>query len=163
MPMAKWADSKRLAADIEERVRKSFERQGFMQYLGAEMVELRSGHCQIRVPYREELSQQHGYFHAGVTGAIADSASGFAAFTLLLQQQPDDTTVLTVEYKLNLLTPAVGDSLVARAEVIRSGKTLTICRADVVGVKNGRETLCAASLSTIMAVSARPERPRAQS
>ena len=132
-----------------------------MQYLGAEMIELRSGHCQIRVPYREELGQQHGYFHAGVTGAIADSASGFAAFTLLLRQ-PADTTVLTVEYKLNLLAPAVGDSLLARAEVIRSGRTLTVCRADVLSVKDGQETLCAASLSTIMALSSRPERSRTQ-
>jgi uncharacterized protein (TIGR00369 family) len=138
-----------------ERGRESFSRQGLMKHLGAEVVALQHGHCEIRVRYREELTQQHGYFHAGVTAAIADSASGYAAFT----RMSADCSVLTVEYKINLLAPAEGDFLVARARVVRSGKTLKICAADVFGVKNGAETLCATMLSTIMALPGRSDHP----
>lgn len=125
-----------------------------MKHLGAELSELRPGHCEIRVPYREELSQQDGFFHAGVTGAIADSACGYAAYSLM----PPDCSVLSVEYKLNLLAPARGELLVARAHVVRSGRTLTICAADVFVIRDGVETLCATSLSTIMALAGKPER-----
>jgi uncharacterized protein (TIGR00369 family) len=139
----------------ERRVRESFLRQGLMQHLGAELVVLRAGECEIRAPYRRELTQQHGYFHAGVTSAIADTASGYAAFSLM----PADYSVLTVEYKINLVTPAAGEVLIARARVVRSGKTLKICAADVFGVKGGAETLCATSLSTIMAMRDRSDLP----
>jgi uncharacterized protein (TIGR00369 family) len=132
--------------DFERKVRESFLRQDFMQHLGAEMLAVRPGYCEIRVPFRRELTQQHGYFHAGVSGAIADSASGYAAFTLM----PTNSSVLTVEYKMNLVAPAVGQALVTRAQVVRSGKTLKVCRADVFAVQDGEETLCATSLSTIM-------------
>jgi uncharacterized protein (TIGR00369 family) len=81
-----------------------------------------------------------------VSGAIADSASGYAAFTLM----PTNSSVVTVEYKMNLVAPAVGQALVTRAQVVRSGKTLKVCRADVFAVQDGEETLCATSLSTIM-------------
>ena len=127
-----------------------------MAHLGAEMIALRPGECEIHVRFGSELTQQHGYFHAGVTAAIADSASGYAAFTLI----PDNSSVLTVEYKINLLAPAVGESLVARGRVVRSGKTLKICAADVFAVKDGRETLCASSLSTIMALLDRSDSPK---
>ena len=100
------------------RVRESFSRQGLMKHLGAELVELRPGHATIRVPFRAELTQQHNYFHAGVSGAIADSACGYAAYTLM----PADSSVLTVEYKLNLLAPADGEELTAQARVVRSGR-----------------------------------------
>jgi len=140
----------------DRRVRESFLRQGFMQRLGAELIAVRAGECEIRVPYREELTQQHGYFHAGVTASIADSASGYAAYSLM----PPDHSVLTVEYKINLVAPAAGDMLVARARVVRSGKTLKVCAADIFAVKDGAEVLCATTLSTIMAMAGKSdERP----
>ena len=126
-----------------------------MHSLGAELAALRAGECEIRVPFRKELGQQHGYFHAGVTAAIADSACGYSAYSLM----PADCSVLTVEYKINLLAPADGDSLVARARVVRSGKTLKVCAADVFAVRGGVETLCATSLSTIMAMYGKSDAP----
>lgn len=139
----------------ERRVRESFLRQGLMRHIGAELILVRAGECEIHVPYREELTQQHGYFHAGVTSAIADSASGYAAYSVV----PADHSVLTVEYKINLMAPAAGDVLIARARVLRSGKTLKICAADVFAVKNGAENLCATSLSTIMAMAGKSDAP----
>ena len=111
-------------AEYESRVRESFARQGLMKHFGAELAELGPGRAEIRVPFRTELTQQHGYFHAGVSGAIADSACGYAAYTLM----PADSSVLTVEYKMNLLAPAEGEKLMARARVLRSGKTLRFAR-----------------------------------
>lgn len=137
--------------DFDARVRASFLSQKFMQHLGAELTALHPGFCEIRVPYRDELTQQHGYLHAGVSGAIADSASGYAAYTLM----PRDSNVLTVEYKLNLVAPAQGESLVARARVLRAGKTLTTCAADVFAVTGSEEKLVATSLSTIIMISSR--------
>ncbi len=137
-----------------EKVQESFARQGLMQHLGAELVHVGEGSAEIRVKFRSELSQQHGYFHAGVTGAIADSASGYAAYSLTQA----GTNVLTVEYKLNLVAPAHGDQLIARGSVIRAGRTLIICRADVFVTRDGAETLCASSLSTIMAMPAKDGR-----
>src|SRR5258708_9795516 len=120
------------------RVRESFARQGFMKHLGARLTEVRPGHVEIRVTYRPELTQHHQYFHAGVSGTIGDNACGFAAYTLM----PADSSVLTVEYKMNLLAPAVGEELIARGRVVRSGRTLTICGADVYARKNAAEGHC---------------------
>jgi uncharacterized protein (TIGR00369 family) len=142
----------------ERRVRESFSRQGLMEHLGAELVAVRAGECEIRARYRQELTQQHGYFHAGVTASISDSASGYAAYSLM----PADYSVLTVEYKINLVAPAAGDLLIARARVVRSGKTLKICAADVFAVKDGAENLCATSLSTIMAMAGKADDAVAQ-
>jgi len=136
------------------RVQDSFARQGLMKHLGAQITQLRSGQVEIRVPYRSELTQQHNYFHAGVSGAIADSACGYAAYTLM----PPDSSVLTVEYKINLLAPAVGEELIARAHVVRSGKTLKVCSADVYGRKGVAETHCATMLATIMCLPGKSDR-----
>ena len=119
-----------------------------MEHLGAELTVLGLGECEIRVSHRAELTQQHGYFHAGVTASIADSASGYAACSMM----PAGSSVLTVEYKINLVAPAEGDSLIARGRVLRAGKTLKICAADVFIVNGTEEILCATSLSTIMAL-----------
>ncbi len=143
-------------AEYQRRVRESFQRQGLMKYLGAELVSLEPGGAVIRVPFRGELTQQHGYFHAGVTGAIADSACGYAAYTLMAA----DDSVLTVEYKMNLLAPADGEELVAQARVVRSGKTLKICTADVFVKKGGVENHCATMLSTVMCLAGKPDRAR---
>ncbi len=130
----------------ERRVRESFSRQGLMKHLGARLTELKPGSAEVRAGYREELGQQHGYFHAGVSGSLADVACGYAAYTLM----PEDSSVLTVEYKINLMTPANGEELIARARVVRSGKTLKICVADVFVREGNAETHCATMLATIM-------------
>lgn len=116
---------------------------------------VRPGYCEIHLPYKEELSQQHGYFHAGAIGSIGDNASGYAAYTLM----PADATVLTVEYKLNLLTPGSGELLIARGQVIKPGRTLTVCRSDIFAIKNGQEKLCATALVTLMTLAGKPDRP----
>jgi uncharacterized protein (TIGR00369 family) len=128
------------------RVRASFARQGLMAHLGAELGEIGEGTCAITCRPRPELGQQHGYVHAGVIAAIADSAAGYAALTL----QPDGSEVLTVEFKLNLLAPAAGELLIARGRVLRPGRTLTVCEATVAAVLDGVETPCAILLSTMI-------------
>lgn len=150
MPERKVASDPKFA----EKVRASFARQGLMRHLGAELISVREGSTEIRVSFRDELSQQHGYFHGGVTGAIADSSAGYAAFTLM----PAGSSVLAVEYKLNMMAPALGEALIARGSVIRAGRTLSVCRADVFAVREGKETLCATMLSTIMRLEATDKR-----
>ena len=140
--------------EFESRVRESFTRQGLMKHLGAELAVLEPGHAEIQVPFRLEVTQQDNYFHAGVSGAIADSACGYAAYTLM----PADSSVLTVEYKMNLLAPAEGEKLVARGRVLRSGKTLKICAADVYVQKEGAEVHCATMLATIMCLPGKADR-----
>lgn len=137
-----------------ERVRDSFNRQGAMALLGAELTRVAPGICEIRLDYRPEVSQQHGYIHGGIVGTIADSAGGYAAFTLMAA----DSSVLTVEYKLNLLAPADGEWIIARARVVKPGRSLVVSAIDVVVNKQGRETLCATSLQTLMTMHGRPDR-----
>lgn len=129
-----------------ERVRASFARQKVMAFMGAEMAVVEPGRCEIRLPYKAELSQQHGYFHGGVIGMIADSAGGYAAFTLM----PADASVLTVEYKMNILAPGDGELLSARGEVLKAGRTLVISRAEVYVLKGGKEIHCASMQQTLM-------------
>ena len=133
------------------RVRASFARQRIMALLGAELTGIEPGYCEIQLPFKDELCQQHGFFHGGVIGTIADSAGGYAGFSLM----PEDASVLTVEYKLNLVAPADGDRLTARGRVIKPGRTLVVSRADVTVHKNGRETLCATLLQTLMTMHGR--------
>lgn len=132
--------------NFAERVRSSFARQKVMAFMGAEMSSVTPGRCEIRLPYKQELSQQHGFFHGGVIGMIADSAGGYAAFTLM----PADASVLTVEYKMNILAPGDGELLIAQGEVLKAGKTLVISRAEVYVVKDGREIHCASMQQTLM-------------
>lgn len=136
-----------------ERVRESFSRQLIMTHLGAELAEVTPGRCEIRLPFKPELSQQHGFFHGGVIGTIGDSAGGYAAYTLM----PPDAGVLTVEYKMNLLAPGDGELLIARGQVLKAGRTLMVSRADVAVVKEGRETLCATLLQTLITMKGKPE------
>jgi len=143
-------------AHYAERVRESFARQGLMRHLGAELGLVEAGGVEIRVPFRAELTQQHSYFHAGVSSAIGDTACGYAAYTLM----PADSTVLTVEFKINLLAPAAGEELIARARVVRSGKTLKICSADVFVRKDGAEQHCATMLTTVMCMAGKSDKPR---
>ncbi|MFG1815392.1 PaaI family thioesterase [Kribbella sp. NPDC049174] len=142
------------APEVRERVRDSFERQGLMHHLGARLSEIAPGRVHIVLPSRPEVTQQHGYFHAGATSAIADSAGGYAAYTLF----PEDSSVLTVEYKINLLAPAEGDHLEAVGTVLRSGRTLTVCRLEVFGVRGAEKSLVASGQQTLIRVDKRPER-----
>ena len=140
--------------DYAARVRASFERQKAMQLIGARLAGIAPGTCAIELPYRADLTQQHGYIHAGIVSAIADSAGGYAGFTLF----PADSSVLTVEYKLNLLAPAAGERLVAEAEVVKVGKTLVITRGEVHAMRAGASTLCALMQQTLMVMAGKPDR-----
>ena len=137
------------------RVRDSFARQGFMRYLGAELAHVGPGECEIVLPYREELSQQHGFFHGGVIATLADNAGGYAGFSLMAATD----SVLTVEFKVNILAPGHGERLVARAHVKRAGRTLTVAQTDILVQRDGRETLCATALQTLMRLADRSDGP----
>ena len=132
--------------DWERKVRESFTRQGAMGLIGAELADVWPGGCEIRLPYRPELSQQVGYFHAGVTSTVVDSAAGYAGFSLMAP----NTEVLSVEFKINLLAPADGELLIATGEVVKPGKNLVITRGDAWVVKNGKTTHCAMMQQTLI-------------
>ncbi len=134
--------------DFEHRVRDSFGRQQLMNTIGAELTSLLPGEVEISLPYREDLTQQHGFVHAGIIATIADTACGYAAFSLM----PADAAVLTVEYKINLMSPAVGENFVARGRVIRPGKTLSVCSAEVMAHHHGKSKTVATMLATMMAL-----------
>jgi uncharacterized protein (TIGR00369 family) len=134
------------------RVQASFDRQGLMRLLGAELTHVSPGQVKITLPRRPEVSQQHGYVHAGATSAIADSAGGYAALTLM----PETSDVLTVEYKLNLVAPATGDHLEAVGNVLKSGRTLSVCRLEVFAVQGAERKLVAAGQQTLITVSTEP-------
>lgn len=128
-------------------VRNSFAQQKMMSLIGASLTRVEPGLIEIVLPYRDDLTQQHSYLHAGVVTTIADSACGYAAYTLM----PPKSEVLSVEFKVNLLRPAKGESFRARAEVIKAGKTLTVVRADVTATSATNEsTLIATMLATII-------------
>lgn len=132
--------------NYKERVIKSFARQKFMEHIQAQLGLIEPGYCEIQVPYNINITQQHSFFHAGIVGTVADNAAGYAAFSLM----ENNSSVLTVEFKLNLLSPAIGELLIGKSRVLKYGKTLTVCRSDVFVVNNGVEKLCAASQSTLI-------------
>lgn len=136
----------------EERVRQSFARQAFMSALGAELTAVVQGGVEIRLPFSPHLTQQNGYLHAGAVTAVLDSACGYAALTMA----PENKEVLTVELKVNLLAPAVGEVLAARAQVKKAGRTLTVCTADAFAISHGKEKIVATMLATIIAVPITP-------
>jgi uncharacterized protein (TIGR00369 family) len=142
------------------RVAESFDRQAFMGFLGARLAAVGPGDCAIELPFRPELSQQHGFFHGGVVGTLADNACGYASFTLA----PADSSILTVEYKLNLMAPAAGSLLIARGRVVRPGRTLIVARADVsVRRDDGVEKPVATALATLMLMAGMADEPPAPS
>ncbi|MEV8372015.1 PaaI family thioesterase [Kribbella sp. NPDC056861] len=138
---------------VQERIRTSFQLQGLMSHLGARLSHIGPGRVHIVLPSRPEVTQQHGYFHAGATSSIADSAGGYAAFTLF----PEGTSVLTVEYKINLLSPAEGEYLEAVGEVLKAGRTLSVCRLEVYGVVGAKRSLVATGQQTLIQIEARGE------
>ncbi len=127
-------------------VRESFSRQAMMATLGARITRLAPGAVDLTAPFAPAFTQQNGFWHAGAIASLADSANGYAAFTLAAPA----TDVLAVEFKINLLAPALGDHFVAEGRVVRPGRTLTVCQADVYGVTGGERTHLATLLSTLI-------------
>lgn len=141
--------------DFAGRVRASFARQQAMALIRATLPLVESGRAEIHLPHWPGVEQQHGFVHGGVVGMIADSAAGYAAMTVV----PPTASVLTVEYKMNLLAPADGERLVARGRVVRSGRTLIVTQAEVFAVRDGQERLCALMQQTIMVMPGKAEKP----
>ncbi len=140
-------------AEREARVRASFARQGLMATLGATLGKVAPGAVEIALKPVPAISQQHGFVHAGAVSAIADSAAGYATLSLL----PLDTAVLTTEFKINLIAPATGERIVARGEVVKAGRTLTIAQTRVVAESGGQEKLIALLVATMMAIRGRDD------
>ena len=136
-----------------ERVRASFARQRFMTTLGARLKTLEPGLCEIELDYRADLTQQHGYLHAAVGTAIADSAGGYAAYSLM----PAGSSVLAVEFKLNLLEPARGERFVGRGRVIRAGKRLSVCELEVEAWHGTHVRRCLFGVQTAMCLEDTPD------
>jgi uncharacterized protein (TIGR00369 family) len=134
--------------NFEEKVRASFARQGLMTNIGARIVMVLPGEVDIEVAWREDITQQQGFVHGAVIAAIVDTACGYASFTLM----PPGVEVLTVEFKINFMAPAVGDKMIARGRVTRAGKTLTVCTGDAYAVKDSKEKLVATMQATMMTV-----------
>jgi uncharacterized protein (TIGR00369 family) len=135
--------------NYEARVRASFAKQQFMATLGASLTTVQPGEVSIELPFRADLTQQHGFLHAGVVTSVIDSACGYAALTLM----PPDREVLSVEFKVNLMAPAQGAMFQARGRVVRAGRTLTVCTGDLRVA--GSESVVAMMQATMMAVEGR--------
>ena len=138
-----------LNPSFAKEVNDSFARQSIMSLIDARLTHVEPGRIDITLPFRGDLTQQHGYLHAGIIATIADSACGYAAYSLM----PPGSDVLSIEFKINLLRPGKGELFVARAEVIRPGKTVTFVHADVFASTNQKETLIASMQATIMCLS----------
>ena len=138
------------SADYQERIRSSFAKQGLMSTLGATLGSIAPGLVEIAIWPDPAIFQQHGLVHAGALSAIADSAAGYAALSLM----PSGTGVLTTEFKINLLAPAAGDRIVARGRVVKAGRTLTVAQSEVFAESGGHEKLVALLTATLMTVEA---------
>ena len=138
---------------FEQAVRDSFAAQQLMATIGARLARVVAGEVEIRVPFRTDLTQQHGFLHAGVVTSALDTACGYAAFSLM----PAGTGVLSVEFEANLLAPARGDELIARGRVVRAGRTITVCQADAFMRTGADEVLTATMLATMITVLDRPD------
>jgi len=134
--------------NFQERVTESFNRQAVMKTIGASLLHVKPGKVEIRLAYEKSLTQQHGFIHAGIVSTVLDSACGYAAFSLM----PEDAAVLSVEFKTNLLAPAKGDYFIAKAQVVKPGKTITVTSAELFAYSDGEEKLVATMNGTMMAV-----------
>ena len=132
--------------DYEAAIRESFARQTLMSTMGVRIARIAPGEVDLEMPHSAAFCQQNGCLHAGATASLADSANGYAAFTLA----PAGTDVLAVEFKINLLAPAKGERYLARGRALRSGRTLTVCLAEVFGIDGANEMMIATMLSTII-------------
>ena len=134
--------------NFETRARESFARQKVMATIGAKLAEVSPGKVLIEMPFREDLTQQHGCIHAGIVTAIVDSACGYAAFSLMTA----GAEVLSIEYKVNFLSPAIGQRFIARGQVIKAGRTITVCEGDVTALNEGKEKTVATMLATMISI-----------
>jgi uncharacterized protein (TIGR00369 family) len=134
--------------NFRQRVEASFSRQRVMATLGIEMIHLAAGEVHLAMPSNPELTQQHGFMHAGILTTALDSACGYAAFTLM----PAEAAVLTVEFKTALLAPARGERFLFRGHVVKPGRTLTFCEAQALALEGSKETLIATMTGTLMAI-----------
>lgn len=132
---------------IEKRIRDSFARQTIMTTIGASITRVAQGEVTVELPYRADLTQQHDFIHAGVVTMIVDTACGYAALT----RMPATAAVLSVEYKVNFLSPAEGEKLIATGRVLKTGRTLTVCFGEVHAHKDGKTKLIATMLATMIA------------
>jgi len=132
--------------DFEACVRASFGRQKLMKTIGARLARVAPGEVEIELPFRHDLSQQHGFLHGGIIAAILDSACGYAALSLV----PAASAVLTIEYKVNFVSPASGQRMVAHGHVTRPGRTITVCAGHAFALGDGMEKLVATMLLTMM-------------
>lgn len=137
--------------NFEVRVRESFARQKVMKTIGASLTKVSPGEVEIELPFRKDLTQQHDFIHGGIVATIVDTACGYAALTLM----PVDSAVLTIEYKVNFVSPATGKRMIARAHVTKPGRTVTVCAGDVFAISDGKEKLVATMLATIMTLRGR--------
>jgi uncharacterized protein (TIGR00369 family) len=128
------------------RVHASFARQKAMSLIGARLMRIEPGRCEIELPFRADLTQQRGYLHGGIIGMIADTACGYAAYSLM----PATSSLVTVEYKINIVAPGLGERFVARAEVLKPGRRLSITRGEVYAERGSEATLCAVMQQTLM-------------
>jgi uncharacterized protein (TIGR00369 family) len=133
---------------VAERVAASFRRQTVMATLGASLRQVTPGMVEIALPYRADLCQQHGFMHAGTLTAVVDSACGYAALSLM----PPEVGVLSIEFKVNFLAPAAGELFLARGQLMRSGRSISVCTGEVLAVAQGQEKLVALMQATMMAV-----------
>ena len=139
-----------MSEKVFERVRASFAQQQFMKTLGALLRSAKPGAVEIELPFRANLTQQNGFLHAGAITSILDSACGYAALTVA----PENANVLSVEFKVNLLSPAVGERFVARAHIKRAGRKITVCAADAFAFRGADEKMIATMLATIITIDA---------
>ena len=142
--------------DWSAKVRASFDRQTFMQTIGAKLVSLSPGRCEVELPFRADLCQQNGYLHGGLVTTIAANATGYAAFSLM----PANSSVLGTEYKINLLNPAAGERFVAVGQVLKPGRVLSVVECDVEAIKAGQKKLIAKMLATMMCLEGVPDEIR---
>jgi len=138
-----------------ERVRASFVLQHAMALIRATLPVVEHGRAEIHLPHWSGVEQQHGFVHGGVVGMIADSAAGYAAMSMV----PASASVLSVEYKINMMAPADGDYLIARGKVLRAGRTLIVTQGEVFAIRDGHETQCALMQQTVMVMHGKSERP----
>jgi uncharacterized protein (TIGR00369 family) len=131
---------------LHDRIAESFRRQDLLVTLGARLLRVAEGEVDIELPWSDSIRQQHGFAHAGAIATIADSACGYACLT----HMPEGSAVLSVEFKINLLAPAVGEQFIARGRVVRAGRTISVATAEVIAVTAGRADVTVALMQGTM-------------
>lgn len=134
--------------NYKQKVERSFDKQKAMKSLGITLEKVQAGRVELRMPYMAEYTQQHGFVHAGILSTAMDSGCGYAAFSLM----PEDATVLSIEFKINLLSPAKGDYFIITGEVIKAGRNITVCQSEAFSINGNKKKLVAQMTGTMMTV-----------